>query len=247
MYITVCDDTLEELNEISGLLSLWKDTHPEENIRYKVFQNPLEMLDSIKGSNRSDVYLLDIVMPGIDGISVADEIRVNDNAAEIVFLTSTPDFAYKSYSVRAKDYILKPVKKEKLFSVLDSIYYSRREQSDFFVLQKGASLIKIPFALIEYVEVIGKHVYFNLIDGTVHKVFGKMKDYRDRLLSRPEYMSPHRSYIVNMFRVASMSITGVVMLSKKSIPVSRLLYGQLREDYMNLLFEGKEVRSVDGN
>ena len=224
-----------------------KDTHPEENIRYKVFQNPLEMLDSIKGSNRSDVYLLDIVMPGIDGISVADEIRVNDNAAEIVFLTSTPDFAYKSYSVRAKDYILKPVKKEKLFSVLDSIYYSRRAQSDFFVLQKGASLIKIPFALIEYVEVIGKHVYFNLIDGTVHKVFGKMKDYRDRLLSRPEYMSPHRSYIVNMFRVASMSITGVVMLSKKSIPVSRLLYGQLREDYMNLLFEGKEVRSVDGN
>ncbi len=245
MYITVCDDTIAELNKISDLLALWKINHPEENILYRVFENPCELLDNIKNNGGSDVYLLDVVMPGIDGISVADEIRANDTLAEIIFLTSTPDFAYKSYSVRAKDYILKPIKKEKLFSVLDEIYYSRKKQNDFFVLQKGASLIKIPFSSIEYVEVIGRHVYFNLIDGTVHKVFGKMRDYRDKFLSRPEYKSPHRSYIVNMFRVSAMSPAGVILHSKKSVPVSRLLYGQLREAYMSLLFDGREGNSFE--
>ena len=69
-----------------------------------------------------DVLLLDIIMPGLNGIGAAREIRENDRSIPIIFLTSSPEFAVESYRVRAFDYLLKPVNGEELFRSLDNIY-----------------------------------------------------------------------------------------------------------------------------
>ena len=56
-----------------------------------------------------DIYLLDVVMPGLNGIELAKEIRSSDKAADIIFLTSSPEFAVESYTVKASNYLVKPV------------------------------------------------------------------------------------------------------------------------------------------
>lgn len=55
-----------------------------------------------------DIILLDIVMPLLNGMDTARELRAQDTAVKIIFLTSSPEFALESYEVRAQDYLLKP-------------------------------------------------------------------------------------------------------------------------------------------
>ena len=98
----------------------------------------------------------------------------------------------------------------------------------------------MPFSQLTYLEVNGKHLYFNLADGQVRKVVGSMKDYEDELLTRPEFMRIHRSYIVNMMQIEELSNTGIRTFSGCELPVSRLLYPRLQKDYMKLLFEQRE-------
>ena len=104
-------------------------------------------------------------------------------------------------------------------------------------LKTSTTIIRVPYVHINYVEVIGKHVYFHLADGNVRKVAGALKDFETKLLSRPEFMRVHRSYIVNMFQVEELSSTGLRTFQGENLPVSRRSYPQLQKDYMALLFE----------
>ena len=90
-------------------------------------------------------------------------------------------------------------------------------------------------------EVNGKHLFFNMADGTVHEVAAAMREYEGALLARPEFMRVHRSYIVNMLQAEKLSPAGVITFSGHNVPVSRLLYGQLQKDYLALLFSGRDA------
>ena len=238
MYIAVCDDQIEELEVLTNLLHIWQEEH-KTTLRYQTFRNATELLDAA-GKERFTLYLLDVMMPGTSGMAAAREIRGFDDVAEIVFLTSSPGFAYESYGVRAMDYLLKPIRAEMLFPILDRVSLREQKPQEGLTLKTGATLIRIPFSQLAYVEVIGKRLYFNLADGSVREVFGSLSDYEPLLLSRPEFMRTHRSYIVNMLQVSELSPGGVRTFSGKNLPVSRLLYPQLQKDYMQLLFAERE-------
>lgn len=238
MYIAVCDDQIEELEILASLLDQWQKER-QTALRVKVFRNAAELLDAAR-RERFTMYLLDVMMPGTDGLEAAQEIRGFDAAADIVFLTSSPGFAYESYSVRALDYLLKPIRAEMLFPLLDRLSLREQRPQEGLTLKCGSTLIRVLFSQLSYVEVNGKHLHFNLTDGSVHEVFGTLREYEALLLGRPEFMRIHRSYIVNMFQAAELSQAGVRTFSGKNLPVSRLLYPQLQKDYTKLLFNQRE-------
>ena len=120
MKIAICDD---DKNELFHILSLLADYQIQKNtdFSYKPFESSMELATnaaeerqiSYRSSNaaeeRYDIYLLDVVMPGLNGIELAKEIRSSDKAADIIFLTSSPEFAVESYTVKASNYLVKPV------------------------------------------------------------------------------------------------------------------------------------------
>ena len=239
MYIAVCDDMSKELDNIKNLLSVWQEKH-NISVHCKYFRNAEELIASAKKEHFT-LYLLDIIMPGTNGMSAAKEIRSFDKTADIVFLTSSPGFAYESYRVKALEYLLKPVSADMLYQLLDRIYIKERKPNDAFAVKTGSVIVRIPFSQLAYVEVNGKHLYFNLADGQVKEVFGSLKEYEGLLLSRDEFTRIHRSYIVNMQYIEELSPSGILMFTGKNLPVSRLIYPQLQKDYMNLLFSVREV------
>ena len=238
MYIAVCDDQIEELEKVMGLLQAWQ-TDRRAAVRLRSFRSAGELLDAAQ-RERFTLYLLDVLMPGVTGMEAAREIRSFDDAADIVFLTTSPGFAYESYGVRALEYLLKPISGKLLFPVLDRLSLREQRPQDGLTLKAGATLVRVPFSQLAYVEVSGKHLYFNLTDGQVQEVVGSLKDYEPLLLARPEFMRIHRSYIVNMLQIDELSPAGVHTFSGTSLPVSRLLYAQLQKDYMKLLFAERE-------
>ena len=214
MYIAVCDDQTEELKDLTELLGAW-ETDRGTPVRVKSFRSAAALLDAAR-HERFTLYLLDIMMPGLNGMDAAREIRGFDKAADIIFLTSSPGFAYDSYSVKALEYLLKPIRAKTLYPILDRLELRERRPQEALTLRTGGIIVRVPFSQLTY------------------------KEYEDAQLTRPEFMRIHRSYIVNMLQIEELSPTGLRTFSGRELPVSRLLYPQLQKDYMKLLFAQRE-------
>lgn len=238
MYLAVCDDQIQELESLTALLHIWQEEH-NTVLRYKTFHDARELLSTAE-KERFTLYLLDVMMPGMDGMSAAREIRGFDESADIVFLTSSPEFAYASYGVHALDYLLKPVRSEKLFAILNNLLQREQEQQDDLLLKSGATLIRVPISQLTHVEVMNKHLYYHLTNGTVHEIPGTLKQCEPFLLSHSQFRQIHRSYIVNLLQVVELSPTAVKTSSGKELPVSRKLYPDLQKHYVELLFNRRE-------
>ena len=238
MYLAVCDDNKEDLEAVLSLLDAWQ-ARRNITLRRKAFQSAVDLVETAR-QEKFTLYLLDVMMPGMDGLECAREIRRFDDVAEIVFLSTSPGFAYESYGVRALNYLLKPIEEEKLYALLDQLSLREQKPLEALTLKTATTIIRVPYAHISYAEVMGKRVYFHLVDGDVREVAGSLKDFEAALLPRPEFMRVHRSYIVNMFQVEELSSAGVRTMQGDNLPVSRLTYPQLQKDYMALLFEQRE-------
>lgn len=238
MYLAICDDQLDQLNALIALLDAWQKEHGAP-VRYKAFRSATELLATAE-KDRFTLYLLDIMMPGTNGLAAAREIRTFDSAADIVFLTSTPDFAYESYSVHALDYLLKPIRAEQLFPLLDRLLLREQKPEDGLTVKCGSTLVRVPFSQLAFVEVIRKHLYFHLTDGQVCETPGSLSDFEAQLLTQPHFIRIGRFYIVNILQIRELSPAGIVTFSGEQIPVPRRLYPQLQKDYMKLLFSREE-------
>lgn len=91
---------------------------------------------------RPDVLLLDIEMPGVDGFAVLKAIP-QDSAPAIVFVTAFQDHAVKAFELRATDFVVKPVKADRLASALD------QARSDLVARRAGERLAFLQTRLAE--------------------------------------------------------------------------------------------------
>ncbi len=203
------------------------------------FQNATELLASM--DNRDyDLLLLDVLMPGVNGMQAAHEIREHNCKMEIVFLTSSPEYAVESYSVRAHYYLLKPATEEKLFPILDRLMFDFKSPEDALYIKTQSSVFSIPYGKIEYIEVNSKKLYFYLTDGSNREVSGSLADFERALLKRPGFIKVHRSYLVNLQLVRELRQGELVTVTGQHVPVSRTAYPQVRTAYTQFLFEEAE-------
>ncbi|WP_352401148.1 LytTR family DNA-binding domain-containing protein [Anaerotignum sp.] len=239
MKIAVCDDDSQELARISTFVDTYR-LNKRVGLICKTFQNATELLITFNRSDY-DILFLDILMPGLTGMEAAHEIRSFDKEVKIVFLTSSPEFAVESYEVKSYDYILKPVSKEKLYSLLDAVIAEEQKPLEGLTVKTKSGLTRILFSNLAFIEVINKKLYFNLADGSVREVTSTLAELEDKLLTLPEFVKVHRSYIVNLWQVGELRPKELITLAGKSVPISRLLSGKVREIYMKHLFLEKGV------
>ncbi len=120
LQLAICDDNIDELSNMVQLINQYRSSK-NLDCEYAVFSNGFELVSALEKGKRFDIYCLDIIMPGFTGIDVAKEIRTYDKTAPILFFTSSPEFALESYSVKAINYVLKPISKDMLFITLDEV------------------------------------------------------------------------------------------------------------------------------
>lgn len=239
MKIVVCDDDSQELERISSLLDSYR-RESKVPLTCKTFQSSTDLISSMV-SGDYDILLLDILMPGINGMQTAHEIRTFDAGVKIVFLTSSPEFAVESYAVKAYDYILKPVSKEKLFSILDAVAAEEQIPIEGLTVKTQSGLARILFSRLAFVEVMNKKLYFHLADGSILEASSSLSAFEKELLARAEFVKVHRSYIVNLWQVGELRSKELITYAGKRVPISRLLYSKVRDAYMKHLFLEKGV------
>lgn len=234
MHIAICDDNPQELKRIARTVEKYASTSSWP-VRYQLFSDAETMLKAAETEDFTH-YFLDIMMPCMDGISAAQEIRSFDKDAVIVFLTSFKEYAYQSYRVKAYDYLLKPVVEDQLAELLTQLQSQEERAEECICVQNGRSVFRIPLVRISHLEVYQKKLYFHLTDGQVRQTTGTMAQSGAELLIHPNFLKIHRSYIVNLHQISTLSPDGCVMLSGVNLPISRLLYNQVRQEYIAHLF-----------
>ena len=100
-----------------------------------------------------DVIILDIQMPGLDGLAVARHIRERDRTVPIIFVTSAPQYAVEGYTVDALSYLVKPVAWADFDRELTRAFHTVRQRAcEFVTIRRGTDVIRLPMSEVVYVE-----------------------------------------------------------------------------------------------
>ena len=118
LHIGICDDEQVEIQYLQKIVLDWAHTG-HHNISINLFPSSEAFLFNHENDKNFDILLLDIQMGDMDGVELAKLLRNSDKLVQIIFITGFPDFIAEGYEVSALHYLMKPVKEEKLFEVLD--------------------------------------------------------------------------------------------------------------------------------
>jgi len=218
--IAVCDDDAAQSEYIKNLVLTWA-AQAEISVRVSVYHSAQALL--FDGCDRFDGFLLDIEMPGQNGMELAKAIRAEHETAVIVFITGYSDYIAQGYDVSALHYLMKPVDKQKLFSVLDKAYRKTGAEEQCLLLETASQTHRVPLREIRYLEVRGNYV-------TVHaneeiKVKKTLSELQTQLDER--FAKTGRSFVVNLSYVRRVTRSEVVLTDSRSVPLSRGMYESL--------------------
>ena len=118
MKIAICDDSAVDRDYTAGMVEAWARDR-EILLILRKFPSAEAFLFQYAEEKDWDILLLDIEMGALDGVSMAKSVRKENEAVQIVFLTGYSDYIAEGYEVAALHYLMKPVSREKFFSVLD--------------------------------------------------------------------------------------------------------------------------------
>ena len=124
MHIAICDDDEMSRFLILKLLSEYTSAHQDKCLSFSAFSDSEDLLDAAEKLGGFDIYILDILMPGMDGIELGVRLRELGYDGSIIYLTSSTDFAIDSYKAEASDYILKPVIPDAFLHAFDKVVSS---------------------------------------------------------------------------------------------------------------------------
>ena len=115
--IAVCDDTSKDIELCSKLLSDYSAEHPELDVELSTYVKSDDLLFDIESGRLFDLFILDIIMPEINGIDLGKKIHEKYPDAALVYVTTSTDYAIEAFSVYAFQYLLKPIRSENFFSM----------------------------------------------------------------------------------------------------------------------------------
>lgn len=165
MKIAICDDDALCREQVLDLVNAYIQKR-NQDISVSVYDRAAALIDAAQRFGGYDIYILDIIMPGINGIKLGVELREFDPDGKILYLTSSIEFAYESYQAKAFDYILKPIQQDRLFTALDDAIRTianRKEKS--LIVKTRENRVKLTMDQILYVELVDRRVAYHLLNG----------------------------------------------------------------------------------
>ena len=240
--VAFCDDDIGVLGQMQTFFDRYRRERGRE-IAYTAFHSPVELMTEIERGTRFDVLFLDILMPGENGIETAAEIRGYDRNVKIIFLTSAPEFAVKSYEVEAYFYQLKPLRWESFSRVMDSaLEMCEQERKNKLILQCKSGITSLDPDRLEFCEVIHRTLLFHLSSGKVLESAGSLDELSRRLEPYGCFLRPHRSYLIHLGYVQSISYRAVTLSSLTEIPIPRGKYNAIKDAFLEYAFRTRQVK-----
>lgn len=217
--IAICDDLESDRDYLKDLLNKWANDY-SHLLNVYTFSSAESFLFRYEEAKDYNILLLDIEMGLMDGVSMAKKIRQDNDTVQIIFITGYSDYIAEGYEVNALHYLMKPVKEEKLFSVLERAIEKINKNDVVLNMDSANGMVRVPIYQIRFAEVFGNYVTIHANDEVVVKM---TLNEVDKLLDERFYRVG-RSVIVNLNEVSRVTKTEIKLLDGTSIHLPRGAY-----------------------
>ena len=204
LRVALCDDEKNELDKSAALLEGYLRARPDLTAQVETFRSGSALLGRAEDTGGFDLYLLDILMPRLSGIDIARRLRRLGDGGEIIYLTSSNDFAADSYDVLAFFYLLKPVEAAKLYAVLDeAVEKLRRRRNEGLTISTPEGKRRLSFVRILYVERVNRRMRYYCTDGNLDSqtIRASFKETAAPLLADRRFCLCGASFVLNLQHV----------------------------------------------
>ena len=240
MKIAVVDDFQKDRDYLAIVLESYMK---EQGIDGSVYGYPggEEFLEAFNKSGRFDIVFLDIYMNGMDGMSVAKQLRQKDAECCLVFVTSSDSFAVEGYKVRAFRYLVKPYEKKELDDILDELFSGEKKERPYLEIREDRVSKKIYRDEIVMAELDGHYTIIHLKNGESARIRMTVRELADEL-KEPCFLECYRNLLVNLDYVEQVEDgrTGwefFIMKGAGKAPIQKTRRMQVRQYFADYLFQ----------
>lgn len=227
--IAVCDDQEAERNYLSALVNQWSKNQPHA-VQISAFSSAENFLFQYEDKKDYDILLLDIEMGQMNGVEMAKVLRKENEKIQIIFVTGYSDYISEGYEVEALHYLMKPVKEEKLWEVLDRAVDKISRNEKILNLESGSGIYRIPVYQIRYAEVYGNYVTIHAMEEVrVKMTLGELEEALDE-----RFLRVSRSFIVNLTRILRVTKKEILLNDGTALPLPRGAYEQVNRAIINM-------------
>lgn len=233
--IALCDDETECHKITIKLLTEYSKQDSSCSFTLSCFPSGRELLDYVDKNGSFDLYILDIIMPEMNGIGLGRHLREQQDNGMIIYLTSSPDFALESYNTDALHYLLKPVDREQFFHCMDkAVRHFVQSPSKSISIKTSGSTRIVPSRDILYAERINRRIRYYLNDGstidsmtfsgTFCCAIAPLTDFCD-------FLAVGSSFVVNLYHVMEITKSDMILDTGHLVPIPRRTYETVKSKW----------------
>lgn len=240
-HIILCDNDLTDLNELKKKVNTYIENRKISSAGFEAkvtcFSDSIELMRQID-LMECNIFILDVIMPELNGIGLGEIIRKSDKNVPIIYVTSSREFAFDAYGVHASDYIEKPVSDEKLAQSLDRILDSYVKTKASIVINGKNGTTSVEINDVVYVENEYRTAVYNMVDGRrVEGICNRVSFEKsiEEVVKSGFFIQPHKSFFVNMNHIESIKSDKVIVEGGREIPVSRNRSANIKKAFLRFV------------
>jgi len=227
--IAICDDSKVDREYVLNMVNRWA-MQAGHQVHINTFTSAENFLFHYEEESDYDMLLLDIEMGTMDGVTMAKQLRKNNDTVQIIFITGYSDYIAEGYEVAALHYLMKPVKEEKLASVLERAAQKISKNEKVLSLEAGGEIVRIPIYQIRYADVFGNYVTIHAMsDITIKMTLSELEKSLDERFYRVG-----RSAIVNLTQISRVTKTEIKLIDGSVLSLPRGAYDGINRAIINM-------------
>lgn len=231
--ILICDDDKILCDQIKAGL----EKHYAKGVNVGVEHDADRLYDGFQNGRfgNVDILLMDIRFEKINGIDVVKEIQRTYRCLKVIFITGYMDYATQIFKADPSNFLVKPVRNEKLFAAVDELLEKiREEKNDCILLQTKGNAVRVKTRDILFVESDRRvlRIYERETCWIVHK---KIEEVEKEL---PDFfLRCHQSFLVNMDEIKVFNADKIILFDGRRVDVSKAKYREARKKFFRYVEE----------
>ncbi len=236
IQLVLCDDNTDDLETLRESVNEYMTRRGllGETV---CFSSPADLLHFSENNDESTiaVYLLDIVMPAVDGIELGKRIRERDNGSAVIYISSSKEYALDAFEIHAFSYLIKPFSREKLFSELDGCLSRIESSPQRLSIKTADGIVGLALSEIIAVEYLAHRLIFHKTNGERVEAVCRKQSFdvqAEELVKTGFFLKVSASYLVNRCNIRGIKADEFVMCDGSQYKITRK-YIAARQQYIN--------------